>query len=186
MTRVPFRDLVQRYFGALESVDVPYLAYGGIAVAVWGNPRETQDADALVEVAPQDAASLLGELGRAGFDHTCHQVEMFAIDGWIRLDFRGRHADLAVARTPFDGSALDRRSRITLCDTEMWIVSAEDLILYKLIAYRFKDLADAESVILRRGGDLDLDYLRQWALEIATHTHKFEVPQKLEQLLAGR
>jgi hypothetical protein len=72
---------------------------------------------------------------------------------------------------------------VKLFGSEVWVVSAEDLILYKLVAYRYKDLGDAEAVLVRRRGQLDLDYLRTWANEIGVHTKKFEVPQKLQELI---
>ena len=54
---------------------------------------------------------------------------------------------------------------------------------YKLVAHRYKDLGDAESVLVRMGGQLDLAYLRDWADEIARGTGRFEVPGKLEDLI---
>lgn len=56
-------------------------------------------------------------------------------------------------------------------------------MLYNLIAHRYKDLADAQSVLRRQRGKLDQSYLRRWAGEIAANTGKFEVPQRLEKLL---
>lgn len=66
---------------------------------------------------------------------------------------------------------------------DVWAVSPEDLILYKLIAHRYEDLGDAQAVLTRSRNQLDLDYLRRWAEEIARRTGKFEVPAKLEELI---
>lgn len=57
------------------------------------------------------------------------------------------------------------------------------LILYMLVAHRYKDLGDAETVLVRQRGQLDLAYLRRWADEIARGTGRFEVPGKLEDLI---
>ena len=43
----------------------------------------------------------------------------------------------------------------------------EDLILFKLIPAREKDLLDAKGIIARHKGKLDLAYLRKWANVIA-------------------
>ena len=126
---------------------------------------------------------LLRALAAAGFTYPDEARQTFPIDGWLRAHFRGLHADITLGRTPFDEAALTRRRRVKLFGTEIWVASAEDLILYKLVAHRFKDLGDAETVLVRQRGQLDLAYLRKWGDEIAKGTGKFEVPGKLEDLL---
>jgi hypothetical protein len=178
-----FSDLFARFYGVLESLQVDYFAYGGIVVAVWGAPRETVDVDAVVCVADDAIDSLFPALGGAGFSCAEEARSTFRIDGWLRASFQGRHADIALGRTPFDQSALLRRRRVKLFGREIWVASAEDLILYKLVAHRYKDLGDVETILIRRHGQLDLGYLRKWADEIARGTGKFEVPGKLEEII---
>jgi hypothetical protein len=43
---------------------------------------------------------------------------------------------------------------VTLFKTEIWVASVEDLILYKLVAHRYKDLGDTDSVLVRMKGRL--------------------------------
>ncbi|MBI5366666.1 MAG: hypothetical protein HZA54_06490 [Planctomycetes bacterium] len=183
MERVAFRELFLRFFTLLETLEVGYFAYGGIAVGVWGDPRETQDVDAVVLAELDDTGRLLRDLTGHGFELPAGSAATFPIDGWVRATLPGRYADLALGRSPFDRSAMKRRVRITLFALPIWVVSAEDLVLYKLIAHRRKDLPDAESVLRRQGVRLDLEYLRSWADEIAAQTGKFEVPGKLRELL---
>ncbi len=107
----------------------------------------------------------------------------FPIDGWLRAAWNDRFADIALGRTPFDRSAAQRKKRATVLEQTLWVASAEDLVLYKLIAYRYRDLADAQAILTRRRLVVDRPYLRHWADEIAAHTGKFEVPAKLQELL---
>ncbi|MBI4585526.1 MAG: hypothetical protein HY717_16045 [Planctomycetes bacterium] len=144
------------------------------------------DVDAVVCVPDETVDDLVQALKKAGFSCTEEERATFAIDGWLRVRFRGRHADLTLGQTPFDESAIRRRRRAKLFGTEVWVVSAEDLILYKLVAHRYKDLGDAETIATRMRGQLDLAYLRHWAGEIAKGTGKFEVPGKLEELIELR
>ncbi len=47
-------------------------------------------------------------------------------------------------------------------------MSAEDLILHKLLAKRHKDLAAVEEIFeVHETGSLDLDYLRRWAKRLS-------------------
>ncbi len=153
MPPATFADLFRRFFGVLESLEIEYFACGGVSVAVWGDPRETVDVDAVVCVADEDIDDLVRALAKASFTCTEEERATFAVDGWLRLDFRGRHADLTLGRTPFDESALARRRRVRMFGSEVWVVAAEDLILYKLVAHRYKDLGDAETVLERRHGE---------------------------------
>lgn len=181
--RIPLAELVDRVLVVVERTSSSYLVYGGIAVSAWANPRATQDADIVVQTPETECQALLADLRVAGFGLEANSETTFPLDGWTRVYLGGRHADLALGDTPFDRSALARRVPIRVLGRELYIAAAEDLVLYKLIAYRLKDLADVESILVRQRGKLDLVYLRHWADEVARATGKFEVPQKLEEML---
>jgi len=109
VSRISFQELFRRFYGGFESLKIPYFAYGGVAVAVWGNPRETQDVDAVVAVADEAVPSLVKVLQSGGFSCESEAAKTFPIDGWLRLNLQGRHADISLGRTPFDRSAVARR-----------------------------------------------------------------------------
>lgn len=181
--RIPLKELVDRVLTVVDGASQSYLVYGGIAVSAWANPRATQDADIVVQIRETECQTLLAAFRDAGFRLEANSETTFPLDGWTRVYLGGRHADLALGDTPFDRSALSRRVFVHVLDRTLCIAAAEDLILYKLIAYRLKDLADVESILVRQRGKLDLVYLRHWADEVARATGKFEVPQKLEEML---
>jgi len=58
------------------------------------------------------------------------------------------------------------------------LVTAEDLILFKLIASRPRDLIDAQDVLFTQG-ELDKAYMRRWSQELG-------IAKKLEEVLASR
>lgn len=60
---------------------------------------------------------------------------------------------------------------------------AEDLILLKLIPGRPKDLLDVESICLRQGGRLDIDYLTRWARTICDESEDFRILRQLKKYL---
>lgn len=181
--RMGLDEFVPRVLDVLDSISCPYFVYGALAVAAWANPRDTQDLELVVQVAEKRLPEILEAFRAAGFRLAPESSTTFAIDGWIRVYLRGRHADLAWGTTPFDISAFARRKTVRMFERDIPLASAEDLVLYKLVAFRYKDLADVESVLVRGRGKLDLGHMRTWAGEIARHTSKFEVPQKLEELL---
>jgi len=47
-------------------------------------------------------------------------------------------------------------------DDEAWIVTAEDLIVLKVLSGRPRDAIDVQDVLFMQG-ELDRDYMRHWA-----------------------
>jgi len=67
------------------------------------------------------------------------------------------------------------------------IASAEDMVLFKIVAWRLQDVADALSIIARQRSRLDVPYLRKWASWFAGRNPSLAgVPARLEALLAGK
>ncbi len=47
------------------------------------------------------------------------------------------------------------------------LISAEDLIIHKMVASRPRDLEDVERILVRQCLKVDLAYIRQWLAEFA-------------------
>jgi hypothetical protein len=150
-----------------EAGPFPYILYGGMAVALWGEPRYTEDVDIVLFVRERDAHKFLRVASKKGF-HVEEDlaIQQLQVSGWARLPFGDRkslwHLDLTLGDTPFDESALKRRVHVTLVGHKVWAATAEDLLIYKLIADREKDRLDIETIVARQE-KLDLVYLRKWA-----------------------
>jgi predicted nucleotidyltransferase len=98
----------------------------------------------------------------------------------VRLFLEGRSvdADMFIAETPFQREVLDRRITADVDGLSVKLVSAEDLILFKLVAARPRDLLDVQDVLFTQG-ELDEPYLRRWAGPLG-------VEAKLDEVLANR
>ena len=53
----------------LEKQRTPYMLIGGIAVALWGEPRATQDIDIVVLISKDRAFDFLEEAKKYGFSY---------------------------------------------------------------------------------------------------------------------
>jgi hypothetical protein len=76
---------------------------------------------------------------------------------------------------PFDQMQLERRRKSVIAtdpEESVWVVSPEDIILAKLEWYRMggevsdRQWRDILGVLKTRAGELDLAYLRKWAIEL--------------------
>lgn len=183
MSRIALGELFRRAVDVLTGLKVPYAVYGGIAFPVWGHPVTTDDADFVVHIHEGNVARVLGVFRQAGFHVPDRAETLLFIDTWVTLTLGGRDVDLALGTTDFDAEALKRAVRIRIFDRDVPVVTAEDLILYKVVSHRHKDLGHVEVILKRQGRKLDPAYLRAWAQRIAEATGKFEVPATVDRML---
>lgn len=169
-----------------DQLCLPYAIMGGIAVRAYGIPRPTYDVDFTLAV-PRER---LGEMFAAITDRGYSVPESYE-HGWVdtvggmplvkvRLFLDGRvvDADVFIAETDFQREVIERRVTADVEGRTVNLVSAEDLILFKLIAARPRDLLDIQDVLFTQG-QLDEPYLRRWAGLLG-------VEPQLDEVLAAR
>ncbi|MBO6938500.1 MAG: hypothetical protein JJ863_26270 [Deltaproteobacteria bacterium] len=151
-----------------EDAGVPWMVIGGLAVSVWTEPRGTKDCD--IALLLEHHTDVVAEtISAAGIELTRAELHQIRNGGVARGRFRHDGATLMVdflaGGTPFEKSALARRERCEVLGVAAWIVSSDDLLIYKLIAGRPQDLADVDKLIRFRRAPLDRAYVDRWARE---------------------
>lgn len=172
--------------GLFERWKAPYALMGGLAVRVYALPRPTFDVDFTVSLPRDSLQEVYLEAEKLGFAIPAAQA-----GGWIDtvhgmpvvkfqwfIGSRAVDVDVFLAETPFQEEVLRRRQRRSAEGWEAWFVTAEDLILLKLLADRPKDRVDVADILFIQGS-LDLSYMRTWAARMA-------VLNQLEEALQGR
>lgn len=161
------RSVFLAAIGAAESGPFPYVIYGGLAAALWGEPRYTEDVDLVLFIPERHAFKFLRAAAKAGFavdeDLAIQQIQ---VSGWARLPLAEAkspwHLDLTLGDSPFDKSALERKKEVVLFDRKVWVASPEDVVVYKLVSARERDVLDITGIV-KRQKSLDRAYLRKWA-----------------------
>ena len=149
-------------FRALSVRRIDAALYGGLALAAYGEPRETRDADFAVAGLTARAGSIaLEPLGL----HLVVAMDRAAFGGLlvtrITLAEGGGRAglnvvDLVEPRSPrFAAAALERAVTGSLRGESIRVLGPEDFILFKLLSTRDRDVEDAASVL--RAPDLSID-----------------------------
>lgn len=146
---------------------IRHMVMGGLALSIWGRVRVTQDLDLAVAVNPTDEPALLRDLQRARFLATTPRNlpgHRLLVCRYLKSS-RGLpvQVDLFLVRGPYQMQAISRAVEVKLGRQKAGVITAEDMILYKLIADRPLDRVDARAVIEEQGRRLDREYLRRWA-----------------------
>ncbi len=168
----------------IDQQAIPYAIMGGLAVRVHAIPRFTNDVDLTLSIERSDLQKLFLELEasgieiappyKAGWLDSVSGLPLLKVHAFI--DGRAFDCDLFIAETPFQHSLIARRQLIETPNGRFYFVSAEDLILLKIIASRPRDLIDVQDIFFTKG-ELDLGYMRHWAQELG-------VTQSLERAIA--
>jgi hypothetical protein len=159
----------------LEDLDMRYHLGGSFASAVHGVPRQTMDADIVVDLDVGRVGRLVDRLkndfyvdpevaedavSRRGSFNAIHLESGFKVDFFVKGD------------SGFDESELDRSELQQVTDDpprSVYVKTAEDTVLRKLQWYTAgggasdRQWRDVLGVIMTAGENIDHDYLRGWA-----------------------
>jgi hypothetical protein len=146
----------------LEARGWRFCFIGGLAVVRWGEPRFTRDVD-ITLLCPfgleDDISTPLLDFGYSG---RISDAAAFARRSRVLLleSSGGVPIDIALGGLPFEELLVERSSLFEFGDdVALRTCSAEDLLILKLFAFRPRDVADAEGVVVRQRGALDWEYI---------------------------
>ena len=170
----------------LESLRIEYAIVGGIANAIWGEPRATIAVDVTVSVDEERLPATvpaLAERFRPAVENPVAFVQQTRV---LPLDTDdGVRIDVIFALLPFELDAIRRARDVPLAGRTVHVVTVEDLILMKIISERPRDVADAEALVRRRARDLDRDYLEPRIRELATALERSDIMNRWREWTAA-
>lgn len=147
---------------AFESARLDYALYGGLLTAVYGEPRETRDADLAVTDVKADRAlaALLAQRVESVVAFADVQFGGLVLD---RLTLLGSDTstglntiDLVRPRSRrYASLAVERSVRTLLRGRAVRVLTLEDYILFKVLSTRTRDVEDAQAALRRSGALLD-------------------------------
>jgi hypothetical protein len=185
MTPPPLVQAAQELLQFLMAQDRAACLIGGMVVARWGEPRGTQDVDATVLVDFGEEIAVLDLLLSKFRSRDPLPAQRAEIGRLVLLTAsNGVDLDVSFAAFPFEMEVLQRASdwRVTP-DVSLRTCSAEDLLVYKLVAARPIDIHDVQAVVSRMGDTLDLERVRLWGGRFAEIVERPELLEPFEAAL---
>ena len=168
------RDFLFRAIEALEQAAIPYAITGSWASTAYGMPRTTHDLDVIVSLTVESATALA-----AAFP-----PPFYADEGWIReaaalgefFNIIDPALGLKIDFWPLKDDAYSkeqfaRRQPVMVFGRLVWMLTAEDIILAKLLWNKMSSselqMRDIVSVWKTQQATLDINYLRTWAARLS-------------------
>lgn len=162
----------------LEGLGIPYAVGGSLASSLHGVMRSTLDVDIVADMHFEHIPPLVAALSKefyADDEMMRDAIEHHSSFNLIHYETAFK-VDIFIRKTrAFDQMQLERRKTSVIAtdpEQSVYVVSPEDIILAKLEWYRMggevsdRQWRDILGVMKTRAEDLDLDYLRKWAVDL--------------------
>lgn len=157
-------DLLADLADALTRIQAPWYVFGAQAALIWGRPRLTTDVDVTVGTVPGGAPALLAALEPYGFAIRIDATPDFVRQTRVLPLVHGPSAlaaDIVMGGPGLEDDFLARAVRVDVGGVMVPVLTAEDLIVTKVLAGRPKDVEDIRGVLAERGERLDLARIRE-------------------------
>lgn len=160
-------EVARKLADILEAACVPYAIGGALAFGYHGPPRSTNDVDLNLFVDMEELGTVLDLLSANQFTLDREKAMASASE---RGDFvaylQGVRVDGFLPSIPFYTSVKERVVTVEMLGHSIKVLSAEDLVVFKLLFFRFKDINDIERLVSLQGNNLDRQYIRWWIVDM--------------------
>lgn len=144
---------LSKVIAVFEGLGLRYALIGGLARAAWGRARATRDIDVALAIDAIALRNLQKHLQASGFavvtmvggDSEDERPDIF-----VARSEGGVPVDVLIAKTPFEQEAVANSVKLRLMGQTVRVVTAEDLVFYKLLAGRPRDRDDVLDVVRTR------------------------------------
>lgn len=176
-------DAIRALDEALSETGAPAMLIGGIAVIARGIPRHTDDVDGTIAAEGIELEELVGVLARHEIEPRVPDAIQFAQQHQVLLLVHvpsGTEIELSLAWLPFEQEALARAERLSLGAVQARVATAEDLVIYKAVAWRQRDKSDIEQLIQLHHDEMDFARVDRIVEEFAA---ALDDPERLREFL---
>ena len=171
---------LQQAVSFLEASGYRYAVIGGIAVSQWSSIRATHDVDIKVLVPGMDYKRAR-EAIRQAFPEPSRD-QLLENPFIVAVTIEAVTVDFLLALPGYEENIINRAVNLDLGDLNVWMCSAEDLIIQKAVADRGKDWLDVESLLIDQWKNLDKKYIEGWLAQFAEALERPELLSRFHEV----
>jgi Nucleotidyl transferase of unknown function (DUF2204) len=172
----------------LDAMKMPSMVIGGVAASVLGQPRLTQDIDALAIMPEADWADAMAGAARFGIVPRIDDALAFARRSRVLLMRHvasGIDLDVTFGGLSFEQAAVANSEMHEVGGVRVRLPRVEDLLVMKAIARRPKDLQDIRG-LLAAHPEADVALARKWVSEFSAAMSMSDMLEEFDKLIAQR
>jgi hypothetical protein len=165
----------------LARFDDQGIVIGGVAASLLGKPRLTADVDAVLLLSVEDLPRLIKAAEQEGLVPRIADAQDFARRNRVLLlrhEASGINVDISLGMLPLEVEAVERSQVRQIGALAIRLPTPEDLIIFKAVAHRPKDLLDIQALIETNPG-LDRERIERWVRDFA---QLLEMPELWEDI----
>ncbi len=168
-------ELLKRVCNSLDKNNIPYMISGSIALNIYAVPRMTRDIDIVIELPSIRIEEFTSLFPDSYFNKNTIQEEVRRKGMFNIIDnYTGFKIDFIVRKdTEYFNLAFNRRIRTKEFDTEIWVISVEDLIIAKIFwiqQYQSElQIMDIKNLLLNK--KKDIQYIKDWCRKLKFNTY---------------
>jgi len=170
-------QLLEQICRIMDTLRVPYMLSGSVAMNLYAEPRTTQDIDIIVEMMVEDISNFIKLLddrfyySEEAIYEAIQRKSMFNV-----IDFHtGMKVDLIIRSGDlFEQEKFHNRRKTNYQGIDLWVISPEDLVVSKLRWIQElqseKQKSDIANLLSSEG--LNMEYIRKWCDILKLKTYK--------------
>ena len=164
---------------------IKFCFIGGLAVIRWGEIRLTRDIDVCLLCGFGNEEKIIKPF-LANFPSRIKDAENFALNNRVLLikSHNNIPADITLSGLPFEEKMIENATYFEFAKGySLLTCSAEDLIIMKAFANRYKDWADVEGIIMRQEEKLNFDYIFSNLSQLIQLKNEPEIIERLKKII---
>lgn len=158
-----------------DQYNIPYMLSGSVAMSAYTLPRFTRDIDFVIHLQKKDIPELMKNfstdyyISEEAVNDAIQRESMFNITDYES----GYKADFIILKNePFSRTEFSRRKKVHFIEMDIYITSAEDLLISKIIWVQHlqssQQIEDIKS--LSKVTDMNWKYINEWIKELKLKT----------------
>ena len=150
-------DFIERNFKNCGVEDFAFI--GGVAYAALIQPRTTKDVDVIVQCSEESVEYLLETAKKEGFEVDVSRFDGVIFFATIKEKDGNNILDIVFALSEWHMEVMQRAEILEIEGEKIKIISPEDLLIFKLLAWRKRDFSDIEHIL---AFGVDKKYILKW------------------------
>ncbi len=168
-------DFLRRLITTFETTKIPYMLSGSVAMSIYTGPRFTRDYDFIVHLKPDDVNSFVEQFKDGYYCNKDSVLDAISNESLFNIiDFKsGYKADFVILKNNlYRLTEFERRKKVKFLELMIDIVSAEDLLISKIIWIQESQsgIQMEDIKILSEYKGLDWNYINYWIKDLKLKT----------------